>query len=335
MKLYLSILIVSLLYTPFVNGANNSLKQTNVNWNSVASWSLNRLPQNADTVTIPAGFTVIVSNNIYNANPNLYIKVYGIINFLPNGKLYLGENSTIEIFTNGKITSTNGGSGIIYFDDVLKYKGSIDGTITGYALANPQSPASGSGPGSAFLSGTLAVGLKDFQAVKMNGKVYVNWQTGYEKDADHFEVECSDDKTNWKTVYTIKAFNQATGDSYNYINSDPVTKDIYFRLKSVQKDGSASYSSVSLIKRDNLKSVITIYPNPTSDYALVSFNTSFKKGIITLSSFEGQVVQSKSVNSSAGYVKLEMATLPKGVYILEIKDQNQTIQTDKIILRNP
>lgn len=326
-------LVSTLLFVPTSKGAVNSLKQTNVNWNNNASWNLNRLPQNGDTVIIPSGLTVVVSNNVYNVAPTLYLKVSGTISFQPNGKLDLESSSSVEIFAGGKILSNSTGSERIVIGGVIKYKGNNDGIITGYALANSQSPASGSGPGSGFLSGTLAIGLKNFQAVKTNGRVYINWQTDYEKDADFFEIQYTYDKTDWKMLDRIKAFNLSTGNNYNYTDSNPVTKDLYFRLKLVQKNGTASYSSISLVKYDNLKSKITIYPNPTSGYALVSFNDSFKKGTLTLSNFEGHVVQSKSVNSTSGYVKLEMTSLPKGIYIMEIRDQSGSLQSEKLILR--
>lgn len=333
MKKFLYGLLLSISSTSLLWGANISLKQNNANWNNTSSWTESRMPQNGDTVTIPAGLTVVVNNNVYTNSPNLYIKINGIISFQPNGKLDLGGNSTVEVIIGGSILSNNTGSERILIGGVLKYKGNNDGSISGYALANALSPASGSGAGSGFINGTLVVTLKDFQAVKLNSRVYINWQTAYEKEADYFEVQRSENQSDWKALYKIKAFNQNNGGSYNYVDTDPLINDIYFRLRTVQKDGSISYSSISFVKHDKIESKISIYPNPTQDYTIVSFHDSFKKGTLLLSNFQGQLIQSSPVNSSAGYVKLEMGALPKGVYVMEIKENNKVIQSSKIILR--
>ncbi|MBI2731532.1 MAG: T9SS type A sorting domain-containing protein [Sphingobacteriales bacterium] len=333
MKKIISGLLLSLSYCPLIWGGNISLKQNNVNWNNTSSWNINRMPQNGDTVTIPAGLTVVVNNNVYTNAPNLYLKVKGTISFQPNGKLDLGISSVVELLAGGTILSNSTGSERILIGGVIKYKGNNDGTIGGYALANSLSPASGSGAGSGFLTGTLEVTIKSFDAVKLNNKAYINWQTASEKDADYFELQRSQNQNNWETVYRIKAFNQNNGGSYNYVDTDPLLHDLYFRLKMVQKDGGITYSSISLVRQNETKSKISIYPNPTQDYAIVSFGDSFRSGSIQLSNFEGQVVYKKPITVTQGFVKIEMSTFPKGTYILDITDRGKKLGAEKIILR--
>ncbi|HET9057297.1 MAG TPA: T9SS type A sorting domain-containing protein [Chitinophagaceae bacterium] len=321
-------------YSFSAKAAVNSLKQTNANWNNTASWTLNRLPQSGDTAVIPSGFTVIVSNNVYNSNyPTLYIRVDGTISFQPNGKLELGANSVVEVLMGGTILSNNTGSERIVIGSVIKYKGSDDGIITGYAIANALSPASGFGPGSGFLTGVLTIKLKNFQSVKINGKVYINWQTDYEKDADYFEVQRAENTTNWKSLHKIKAYNQPNGSNYNYVDTDLIKKDVYFRLKSVQKNGDISYSSISYIKHDDVKAKFFVYPNPTQDYVIVSLNNNLKNGSVQISNFEGGVVQKKSFNNTTGFIKMGLGHLPKGTYILELDETGGIPQSEKIIVR--
>jgi Secretion system C-terminal sorting domain/G8 domain len=331
---YNSPLFVSFLLISQLNyAAQISLAQNNVNWNSTNSWNPGRIPATGDTVIIPAGKNVFVSNNVYNNTPNLYIKVSGSITFQPSGKLDLGVNSTVEILAGGSIISNNTGSERILIGGSLKYKGNNDGTITGYALANSSTPSSGSGAGSGFITTPLVISLKYFQAIKMNNKVQINWHTSYEREADYFEVQRSENQQDWKPVYTIKAFNLTQGNSYNYTDADALRRDVFYRLKSVQKNGAVEFSSTALVKFKEIKSTISIYPNPTTDYTIISLNDIFEKGTIKLAAFDGQPVLTKTFTRSSGFIKLELKDLPRGTYIVEIKDNHNNIQTEKIIRR--
>ncbi|MBI1780875.1 MAG: T9SS type A sorting domain-containing protein [Sphingobacteriales bacterium] len=324
--------VALLIQTMAVFAATTTIKQTNVNWNSTSSWNQGRLPQTGDTVIVPTGQAVILSNAVYSNKPKLYIKVSGTISFQPSGKLDLGNNSVVEVTTGGSIITSGTGSERIYIGGVLKYKGQADGTITGFALANSSSGSSGSGAGSGFITQILDIILKDFNAVRKNNSVNITWSTLSETETDYFEIQSSTDRNDWSTINKINAGNYSTGNYYSINDSRVLSTNTYYRLKMVNKTGSITYSEISLIRYNGIISKMSVYPNPATDYIYITLNQNANNGTIRLSSFEGKTVINKNISNSSGIVKLETQNLPKGIYVVEVKDANNNIETNKVII---
>src|SRR4029079_5609780 len=101
-KFYLFALLVALFNISF--SAPVITASSNGYWNSASTWNMNRLPQIGDTVTIPAGKTVTITDD-QNFNGFVYIKVYGKLIFLNNNAtLRLNTPSVIMVYANAQIS---------------------------------------------------------------------------------------------------------------------------------------------------------------------------------------------------------------------------------------
>lgn len=327
----ITILIILKVATVFA--AKNTLKSNNVKWSNNNSWSLSRTPLNSDTVIIPANMTVIVDNNAYSNQPNLVIKISGTLSFLAGGKLNLGNNSVVEVLSGGSIITDKKGSGIINIGSVLKYEGDEDGTITGYAVANSSSGSSGAGAGSGFITGILDITLKNFNAYRNNSSVQLKWETLSELSSDYFEIQTSNNSTDWITLATINAGNYANGHQYSYTDTKSSKSNAYYRLKMVNKTGTVTYSEIVVVKADVTSTKISVYPNPATDFVMVNMSQNTGNTIVNLSSFAGNTVISKSVSSYETNVRLDTRNLPKGIYIVEVRSLNNTVETFKVAVR--
>lgn len=79
--------------------------------------------------------------------------------------------------------------------------------------------------------------------------------------------------------------------------------------------------------------VISVYPNPASSEVNIAHNLSAKNGVIRFKVYNmlGKEVMSTTINSSSNTI--ELTTLKSGVYFYSISQNNNTIKTDKLIVR--
>ena len=85
--------------TPIITATTN-----NGNWASAATWDANRVPQNNDTIVIPANITVKMDKP--RSLDNVIIRVFGTLQF-ESGKLNLNTASRIILENGGRISGTS------------------------------------------------------------------------------------------------------------------------------------------------------------------------------------------------------------------------------------
>ncbi|TAE50111.1 MAG: T9SS C-terminal target domain-containing protein, partial [Cytophagales bacterium] len=115
----------------------------------------------------------------------------------------------------------------------------------------------------------------------------------------------------------------------NYTAKDelPLSSLAYYRLKSVDNDGSIQYSNWVAVKNSQ-KLQVKIYPNPAQDYVVIEGDESLDKAKVVLLSIEGQIIKETDFSKA---VTLQLNELPKGLYILKIIGKMQ-ISHHKIIV---
>ncbi len=85
-------------------------------------------------------------------------------------------------------------------------------------------------------------------------------------------------------------------------------------------------------KVEDLRSdiLISVYPNPTSDFISVDFKSSAGHlSVITITDINGKVLQQTKVINKIG--EFDFSVYAKGVYFLTVKQDNKLIKSFKII----
>ncbi len=118
-----------------------------------------------------------------------------------------------------------------------------------------------------------------FKAVLFNHNVSLEWSVLCRQEADHFTIERSTDGISFIDVQTVagrpvinEVENYATIDNISAITSHV----IYYRLKTITKNGKTSYSNIIILKNDSQsKQNIQVFPNPVKDR--IQLNVSSEK----------------------------------------------------------
>jgi hypothetical protein len=177
----------------------------------------------------------------------------------------------------------------------------------------------------------LPVELRHFSAqLQANSQVVVSWQSSSEVNLASYQVQRSIDGVNFSTVATVTPKGASNYQISDDISATNLPYTIYYRLETVDKDGSKSYSSiVALTVTNNAKLRLNIYPNPVS--AIVKAQvTTIKAGsaTITVTDVQGKILvkQTNQLPLGTSQVAVDIAKLASGNYLLQISGTDFHLQ---------
>ena len=168
---------------------------------------------------------------------------------------------------------------------------------------------------------TLPVNFVAFNIHQTTEGVVLNWQTTAEQNTNYFSIESSSDGLAFNSVGTVKANGGGSSKltNYNYTDMQLPEGAVYYRIKEVDFDGTATYSEIKSIK--SVREVkVNIYPNPSSNTFQLQLN---QAAIIQLSSITGELIYTLNVDPE-NFMCVFGETLQSGIYILSIQVENKT-----------
>ena len=171
--------------------------------------------------------------------------------------------------------------------------------------------------------------IKDFNQVNLvaNNNEYNN---------AFFAIEKSSDGKTFETLAIIKSNgNNTNTQNYEAVDEKPFAITFY-RLKQTDINGKFSYSSIVTIKLSNAKEGITIFPNPTSNEAIVSLILNkAEKVVFSLIDTKGNSVISpieKQCGKGVSKVTLNTSQIENGIYFLQVSTGSKTTRIKTVIL---
>lgn len=175
----------------------------------------------------------------------------------------------------------------------------------------------------------LPVNLLSFDVRKEGGHIALEWQTDWEKNSSHFEVERSTDGTHFTTIGRVEAQGESTRlHTYRFADKQGLQQaggPLYYRLRQVDFDGAYAYSPVRLLTLTaTLFSILEVGPNPFTDRLSLRLNTAVSQPLqLRLLNNQGQTVWKKSLPAAEGLGEevLEFPAerqLKAGLYLLEV-----------------
>lgn len=169
----------------------------------------------------------------------------------------------------------------------------------------------------------LPVTLSGFTGKRTADGAELKWTTASEQNLAAFEIQYSGDGSNFATVGRVAASGNAAGSSYSFVHRHSFTNALHYRLRTAERDGGASYSSV--VKMAATKSTVQIYPT-TVRAGKLFIQTGAPLRSLQLSNGNGSVVFRKTFASAVGQIEVQLPPLPKGVYMATVIGKTTAVQ---------
>lgn len=172
----------------------------------------------------------------------------------------------------------------------------------------------------------LPVKLVSFTATASEtGAALLNWKTTSEEQSSHYEVQYSSNGKQFYSIGRVESQNSTHGASYSLAYDQAPQGLSYFRLKSVDVDGSFSYSTMVSLKLEG--SGIVLAPNPVS--TTVTIQGLVGNNQLTISNILGQSLITETTKASSH--TLHVGLLPSGIYLVKVQDGNGVISYHKFL----
>ncbi|HEX7366745.1 MAG TPA: T9SS type A sorting domain-containing protein, partial [Pelobium sp.] len=178
--------------------------------------------------------------------------------------------------------------------------------------------------------------LLKFEGAYQNPSVLLNWASAKEKNVNHFVLYSSIDGLNFKEITKIMAKGNSTqlqSYSYNDKSFDANASTLYYKLQSVDTDGTISAEQITAVKVPTQSAKISFYPNPVSSFINLSFIAQKKcTGTVEVYSLNGQLQYKKLIDIQLGFnlFPVFLEDLNTGEYIIKLTSEHK-IATQKFI----
>lgn len=218
--------------------------------------------------------------------------------------------------------ASDGGSGVDgqIFAAGVRHSASVD--YGGDCVSSQGNAFDGVSNALEYVCSLLPVELLDFRAEPTEaGPVKLTWQTATELNNDYFAVERSADAQVFEELFRVEGAGTTTElQNYEVLDEVPLSGNNYYRLRQVDTDGTIEYSDIRLVNLDaGALTSVQVYPNPTSASLTISTVQSFaENGFINLLDSAGRIVLSQLPSDSAGAQLLDVRTLTRGLYFLQV-----------------
>jgi hypothetical protein len=169
----------------------------------------------------------------------------------------------------------------------------------------------------------LPVTLTQFSAQAQGRSVQLAWQTASELNSAHFVVERSLDGHTFSPLQTVPATgNSSTPRTYAALDAQAQAlgaTQLYYRLRSVDRDGSSAYSPIQVVTLTPAVGGLALFPNPATATTVLT-GAAAGTSVQVLDAL-GRVVTTSTADS-AGTAQLALpAGLSNGVYIVRAGGQ--------------
>ena len=183
-------------------------------------------------------------------------------------------------------------------------------------------------------AGALPVELTSFSGSEKGASNELTWTTANEVNVSHFELERQDDRGAWTVTahQPSKAANGA-GANYTLVDRQPAPTS-YYRLRSVDFDGSEQLSEVIVISRQARGDArLVAMPNPVGREGELYLSGFAPQAEVQVFDAQGRVVASLAagdIQQQGGL--LPLTDLPAGVYRIHAISAGE-VQTVSVVVR--
>jgi hypothetical protein len=198
-----------------------------------------------------------------------------------------------------------------------------------------------------FCNAPLPIELVSFNAIMVNDKVELNWQTATEFNNYGFEIErevtgISSQNSEWEKVGFVKgAGNSNSVRNYSFVDNSVSYGSYLYRLKQLDKDGNYKYSSVVDVNAGQIPNDFVLnqnYPNPFNPSTRIQFgvNKNTHASLIVYNIIGSEVVTLFNGDVTAGQiydVTFNGNNLASGIYYYKLLTNEKTAVKKMLLMK--
>jgi hypothetical protein len=175
----------------------------------------------------------------------------------------------------------------------------------------------------------LPLDLLNFKATLFSAnQVAIDWKTNNEIDLSHFVIERSMSANGgFNIIHETKAVGSANSlQSYQHIDNVSQGGRYYYRLKSIDNDGTTAVSAIQSIEINTTQERIQVSPNPSKDVIKVKIDDT-ELYTYTIIDATGRTILTGNVTNQS---EIDAKSIPAGTYTMQFRSYGTLVQTIKL-----
>ena len=179
----------------------------------------------------------------------------------------------------------------------------------------------------------LPVELISFKAQNTSSQIEITWETAWERNASHFEVQRSTNLQEFSTLKTILANgNTRERSRYVFMDESPLVGINYYRLRQTDLDGQFMHSKIIAAQLNTEIPQIFIHQNPTSKSQIKLRFYLFEINEIKVFNEIGQEITFQTEQNSSDDFTLNLSpNIATGIYFV-VAQSNQYRVSKRVLV---
>jgi hypothetical protein len=173
-----------------------------------------------------------------------------------------------------------------------------------------------------------------FNVAQNNNKTILHWKVVCYLNYANFDVQRSTNGTSYTTINTFTADRFRCQSPFDFEDAISPNRTFY-RLRVGDKDGNFATSKVLVaFGKEKSFEINSITPSLISSNALLSISSAnIDKADILITNYHGRLLKRvvSTLNKGLTEIKLNLNELPKGLYIISVRNSLADIRTTRII----
>lgn len=164
----------------------------------------------------------------------------------------------------------------------------------------------------------LPVDIIYFKGRSENGRIALEWETGWEKNSKEFIIERSSDMRTFSAIGVVTASGETTErTSYSFVDNDPSAGINYYRLKLVDKDSGIINCKPVAVEHTEKALEVQVAPNPASSQTITIMADGSGDAVLAIHTAWGISVPFRREDEAGGYIHLiPLRALVSGIYFV-------------------
>jgi hypothetical protein len=231
----------------------------------------------------------------------------------------VGGNCTLELLNWAPLKPVN------LFEDIGMGLVNLGAAMTNsmgaasFPLTCPSSPVTYGANGSGCFFGILlATKISDMQLTKTAQGNKLVWKSSNEPAGATYTLMKSYDGINFTATNAVVVSTTANATIVRQLVDADNTGTIFYKLQLKEANNALYYSGV--IKTNFVQSIVTIYPNPASNYLFINVPNNYINTNYQIHNYAGNLVKAGVIKADNS--QIDISSLASGVYYFKINNSS-------------